>query len=273
MKASFNRDFLKYISFRLIVFCCALIFEGCAHFYYLPSNLNVPLFKEKYEFHGSTSLGAGYITSGTDVQTALSLTNHLAVMANYMHSKYYPDEIEDDNLIKYNYFEGAAGYFKPFNEFWVFEVYGGFGSGNQHHEYYAWPDNTYRGHADLTFVKSFLQPSIGVTFNAFDIALSSSFSRLSFNKINISVDQNSDYYDELDMIARKSKFFLFEPAITIRGGWKFVKMQLQYILSVNPRSDEVIFEPQKISLGIYFSLSKKYWNDRSKNNEFDTKLK
>jgi hypothetical protein len=264
MKASFIWDFIKYICFRLIVLCCALIFGGCAHFYYLPNNLNVPLFKEKYEFHGSTSLGGGFISTGTDVQTALSLTNHLAVMANYMSSKYYSNDPEDDNSIKYNYFEGAAGYFKPFNEFWVFEVYGGFGSGKQHHEYYAWPDNTYRGNADLPFVKFFLQPSIGVTFNAFDIALSSSISRLSFNKINNSVDQNSSYYDELDMIARNSKFFLFEPAITIRGGWKFVKMQLQYILLVNSMKNELSFEPQKISLGIYLSLSKKYWNDRSK---------
>jgi hypothetical protein len=256
MKASFNRDFLIHRCFGLIVLCSALIFEGCSHFYYLPSNLNVPLFKEKNEFHGSTSLGVGYRSTGADVQAALSLTNHLAVMANYMSSKYYSNNNEDDNLIKYNYFEGAAGYFKQFNTFWVFEVYAGFGSGKQHHEYYAWPDYTYRGHADLTFVKSFLQPSIGVTFSAFDIALSSSFSRLSFNKISNSIDQNSSYYDELDMIARNSKFFLFEPAITIRGGWKSVKMQLQYILSVNPMRDEVIFEPQKISLGIYFLLSK-----------------
>ena len=263
MKASDNPYFKKYICFRLIVLLCALIFEGCAHFYYLPSNPNVPLFTEKNEFHGSISIGGGPISSGTDVQAAMALTDHIAVMTNYMSSKYSSNDPDNKNLAKAKYFEGAAGYFKPFNRFWVFEVYGGLGSCSQHHEYYAWPNYTYRGKADLTYVKSFLQPSLGVTFNAFDIALSSSFSRLNFNKINNSVDQNSSYYNDLDMIARNRKSYLFEPAITLRGGWKFVKMQFQYLLSVNLTNDDLMFEPYKVSFGIYISLSKKYWNDRS----------
>jgi hypothetical protein len=265
VKASDNPDLKKYIYFMLTVIFCALIFEGCAHTYYLPSNHNVPLFTEKNEFHGSISIGGGAFTSGTDVQAALALTDHLAIMTNYISSK-YPSDPYDKNLAKGRYFEGAAGYFKPFNKFWVFEVYGGFGSSSQHHEYYAWPNNTYRGQSDLTFVKSFLQPSLGLTFNAFDIALSSSFSRLNFNKINYSVDQNSIYYDELEMIAKNRKSFLFEPAITLRGGWKFVKMQFQYLLPVNLTNDDLNFEPIKFGFGIYISLSKKYWDDKKKNN-------
>lgn len=137
------------------------------------------------------------------------------------------------------------------------EVYGGLGSGSQHHEYYAWPNYTYKGNADMTFLKLFLQPSLGVTFNSFDIALSSGFSRLNFTKINNSVDQNSSYYSDLDMITRNRKSFLFEPAITLRGGWKFVKMQFQYLHSFNLTNEEMMFEHAKVSLGIYISLSKK----------------
>jgi len=263
MKASDNADNKKYIGFKLIVLFCALIFEGCAHFYYLPSNPNVPLFTEKNEFHGSISMGGSAISSGIDAQAAIALTDHFAVMTNYMSSKYSSNDPDDKNLTKINYFEGAAGYFKPLNRFWVFEVYGGLGSCSQHHEYYAYPNYTYRGKADLTFVKLFLQPSLGVTFNAFDIALSSSFSRLNFNKINNSIDQNSIYYSELDMIASNRKSFLFEPAITLRGGWKFVKIQFQYLLSFNLTNDDLMFEPGKVSFGIYISFSKKYRNDRS----------
>jgi hypothetical protein len=266
MKVSNNPESIKYICFRLIVLIFALILEGCAHLYYLPSNHNVPLLKEKNEFHGSISIGGSPVMSGSDVQAALALTDHLAIMTNYMSSK-YPDDLDDKNQANGKYLEGAAGYFNLFNRFYVFEVYGGFGSCFQHHEYYdALHNNTYLGKSDLTFVKSFLQPSIGVTFNAFDIALTSGFSRINFNKLKYSVDQNSRYYDELDMISKNRTSFLFEPGITIRGGWKIVKIQFQYLRSINLSTDALNFEPIKYSLGIYISLSKNYWNDKEKNN-------
>lgn len=119
METSANPVNKKYLGFKLIVLLCTIIFEGCAHFNYLPSNSNVPLFKEKNEFHGSISIGGGPISFGTDVQAALALTNHLAVMTNYMSSKNYSNEPDDKNLTKANYFEGAAGYFKPLNNFCV----------------------------------------------------------------------------------------------------------------------------------------------------------
>ena len=264
MKASDDPLLRKSTCFRLIILFGAFIFESCAHVYYLPGNPNVPLFTEKYEFHGSLSTGGGAITSGTDVQAALSLTNHIAVMTNFMSSKYSSNNSNNGNMSKGTYFEGAAGYFKPFYEYGVFEIYGGVGTGSQHHEYDAWPGNIYRGQADLSFAKAFIQPSLGVTFNAFDIALSSGFSRLNFKRMDNSVDPNSMYYDDLDMIASNRISFLFEPAITVRGGWKFVKIQLQYLLSLNLTNNYLNFEPGKLSVGIYISLSKKYMNEISK---------
>lgn len=254
MKASDNLGSIKCRFLKSIVLICALMLEGCAHLYYLPSSHNVPLLTEKNEFHGSISIGGSPVLSGTDVQAALALTNHLAIMTNYMYSK-YKNDYDDENKATGKYFEGAAGYFNQFNRFFVFEVYGGYGSSSQHHEYY---DKMYLGKSDLTFVKSFLQPSIGMTFNAFDIALTSGFSRLNFKKVNYSVDPNSRYIDELDLIAKNRTSFLFEPAITIRCGWKYVKMQFQLLRSINLSNDALKFDPGKYSLGIYISLSKKY---------------
>lgn len=239
------------------VLFCAFIFEGCAHFYYLPGNVNVPLFTEKNEFNVSIARGGGSISSGTDVQTAISLTGNFAVMANYMSSNYSFKDPGDENVAKLNNFEGAAGYFKPFSRFWVFEIFGGLGAGSEHHEYYAFPEYTYRGKADMKFIKSFVQPSLGMTFNAMDIALTSGFTRLKFNNINNYIDPNSQYYDEVESIAVNRESYLFEPAITVRTGWKFVKMQFQYLRSFNLTNDNLIFEPGKVSLGVCFSLSKK----------------
>lgn len=259
MKALSEPGLIKLLFYRIFALFCALIFGGCAHFYYLPDNPNVPLFTEKYEFRGSLSAGGGAVSSGTDIQAAMSVTNHLAVMADFMTSKYYSAHKEDKNTIRGNYFDVAAGYFKPFNDHLVFELYGGFGSSSQHHEYYAWPDNIYRGKSDLKYVKTFLQPSIGATFNVFDVAFSSGLSSVNFNKIDYSVDETSMYHEELSQLENNRKHFLIEPAITVRAGWKSFKMQFQYIISTNlTHNDLALFEPYKISFGISVSLSKKY---------------
>ena len=103
-----------------------------------------------------------------------------------------------------------------------------------------------------------------MTFNAFDIALSSGFSRLNFRKIDKSVDPNSMYYDDLVELEGTKTSFLFEPALTVRGGWESVKLQLQYLFSFNMTNKYLNFEPGKFSIGIYISLSKKYLEDLSK---------
>jgi hypothetical protein len=257
MRDSNTPDFKKYIGLRLIVPLCVLIFGGCTHLYYMPATQNVPLFQEKHEFNGSVSVGMGTISSATDIQAAFSFTDHIALMSNFMYSKLDSWDTDDPNKGNITYFEGAAGYFKPFNNFWIFEIYGGLGTCSQNHEYYAWPDDIYRGRADLHSGKIFLQPSIGVKFRAFNIALSSAFSRLNFNKINNYVDQTSLYHDELDMMDGNRVSFLFEPAVTVRAGWENAKVQLQYLVSTNLSNDYSLFEPNKLSLGVYFTLSKK----------------
>ena len=265
MKALNKPGLKKFLFYRTFALVCALISGGCAHFYYLSNNPNVPLFTEKYEFRGSLSAGGGSISSGTDVQAAFSITDHFAVMADYMSSKYYSNDTDDDNLAKGSYFDAAAGYFKPFSNHLVFEVYGGFGSCSQHHEYYSWPENIYRGESDLTYVKAFLQPSIGLSFNAFDVAFSSGLSRLNFVEIDYSVDETSAYHEELNFLEQNRKHFLIEPAITVRGGWKSFKMQFQYIVLSNmTHNDLLFFEPGKFSLGVSISLSKKYMKNRDK---------
>jgi len=262
-------NFKKHNFLRIIILSCALITGGCAHFYYLPRNANVPLFKEKNDFNGSVSAGIGTKTSGLEVQAAYAVTDNLAVMANFMSSKYFAaGDPDDHNVSNGSYFDGAAGYFKPLNRFLVFEVFGGLGYCSQHHEYYAYTLSgyDYRGYADLAYIKPFLQPSIGASFDIIDIAFSSGITSLNFNKIKNNVDQNSLYYDELERIDMNRSFVLLEPAVTIRTGWKFIKLQAQYMFSFNLTHDFMYFEPVKGSLGIFISLSGKDLNYKSKNN-------
>jgi hypothetical protein len=238
----------------------ALIMSSCAHSYYIPKGPNVPLFTEKNEFHGSISVGAGEISSSTDVQAAYAISDHFGAMTDFMSSS--GNMYDDKNSAKTRYFDGALGYFKPFDKFMVFEVFGGIGTGNQKHEYYSTSWNsgqtTSDGKADIHFTKFFLQPSLGATFNAFDIALSTSLIRLNYNIKMNTVINSSPHNEELKYIAENNNPLLLEPAFTIRGGWKYVKVQLQYVYSLNLTTPEMYMEKSKFSIGVYFSVANKY---------------
>jgi hypothetical protein len=176
-------------------------------------------------------------------------------MADFMSAS--GGNISSHNYGKGNYFDGAVGYYKPLGKYGVFEVYGGIGHSKQHHEY----NNSYydpkTGKADLSFLKFYIQPSIGFTSDYFDIAVSTRISRVTFNNIENNIAGSTDEYDKLYFLADKSHLFL-EPGITVRAGWKSVKVQVQAVYSGYLNDPNLyIGEKYHISLGLYGSFGKK----------------
>lgn len=157
----------------LSAFILVLTLNSCIHYYYIPNAQNMSLFREKNEFQGTLTVGGGDEVSTAGVQAACSIIDNLAVMTNFMSAK--AGKKSNNEWGKGNYLEGAFGYYKPFDEFLVAEVYAGLGTSNQHHVYNT--DNYKNGTAHLSFMKYFLQPSIGLTFRAFDIAVSTRLSK------------------------------------------------------------------------------------------------
>jgi hypothetical protein len=241
-----------------ILMILAIALSSCAHYYYIPNVQNVPLFKEKNEFRAIVTEGGTDEISTTEIQAAYSITNNLAVMTNFMSAN--GGERTDNSWAKGKYLEGAFGYYRPFDKFGVFEVYGGFGSGNQHHQYGT--KDIDNGTADLSFVKCFLQPSLGFTFHAVDIAFSTRLTRLSFYNIDNKIKSNTESH-YVDTIAQNKVSYLFEPAITLRGGWKYVKVQLQLSKSKNITHPNLRFEKTNLSLGLYFTIAKRYRKNKS----------
>jgi hypothetical protein len=246
----------KTIIFLPFVFC------SCTHYYYVPSVQNVPLFREKNEYRISGTIGGGDETTCVEVQAAYSITDKVGVMADFMTAT-GGDEADKD-YGKGNYFDGALGYYKPISKNGVFEVYGGLGIANQHHEYSTNLYNngvitpTYSGKSDLSTLKVFVQPSLGLTFNLFDIGWSTRLNRLSFITVDNNINNNLDLYNELNDPSNKIHYY-FEPAITLRGGWKNVKLQFQAAYSYYMNSPQLYFgEEYHISLGIYVAIAERY---------------
>jgi hypothetical protein len=239
----------------------AVILSSCSHYYYVPNVKNIPLLREKNEGRVSLNFGSGDESTSVEVQAAYALTDNIAVMSDFMSVKGGQSSGEHD-WAKGTYFDGAIGYFKPMNTFTVFEIYGGLGSSSQYHKYYnySWNSPTSdAGHANLIFTKLFIQPSFGLTFNWADLAFSTPVSRVIFHEIDNNINGGEKH--GLDLITENRSSSIFEPTITVRGGWKYVKLQFQYVHLINLTKRELPFETDKISFGIYISIAGKYWKD------------
>jgi hypothetical protein len=130
------------------------------------------------------------------------------------------------------------------------------GGGSQHHNYGYWD-----GESDLNYYRFFIQPAIGFTTRGFDIIGSFRLANLNFTKVSASRDASSGYESfELENIKDNPSSFLFEPGITIRAGWKYVKVQAQYVHSVNLTNPELPYDPDGVTIGIYFTFANRYSN-------------
>jgi hypothetical protein len=227
---------------------CAL--SSCTHNYYMPASHNVPLFKEKNVFRASGSQGGGAKTGTTEVQAAYAVTNQLAVMSTVMRAK--GGVKEDDNWGEGHYYDAAVGYYKPLGKNGVFELFGGFGRGHQHHEYSPFE------YSNLSFNKVFIQPSIGITTNTFDVAFTPSFSRLFFYDIASQINTDDSDFEALMKISDSRMSILYEPSVTIRGGWKYLKVQLQMGNSGNLTHKDLSFEKSKMNAGLSFAFAQRF---------------
>jgi hypothetical protein len=234
-------------------FILLIAMTSCNHYYYIQPTHNVPLFKEKDEFRASISFGKGDETSTVDMQAAYAISDKFALMTNYMLAWGEGGYIDSLDMGKGQYIDAAFGYFKPIGKHGVFEIFQGLGSSQQHHEYF------FEGTSDLSFTKVFIQPSIGLTYNAIDVAFTSGFSNINFYKVNNQItNPNGSEYASVDLISKNKNAFLFEPSLTLRGGKNRVKLQVQAGFSQNLSNTNLAFETFKLSGGITFAFGQRF---------------
>jgi hypothetical protein len=237
----------KIISFFVFI----LAMSSCTHYYYIPPTHNVPLFREKGEYRAAVSMGGGEEISTIDIQTACSITDKFAVLANFMTAD--GGNRNSENWGKGNYLDAAFGYFQPIGAHGVFEIYGGCGGSKQHHQYRNGETS------DLSFTKIFIQPSTGLTFSGMDVALSCGLSNIYFFNIVNNYENNFP----VDDIAKNKNNFLFEPSLTVRGGWKYLKLQFQLGFSQNLSNKNLNFETTKLNAGLTFAFGKRFQKKNS----------
>lgn len=238
------------------VLTISIILGGCSQVLYAPNGQNVPLFTEKNEARIVISGIGGNQSDGFEIQTAYAISPKIAIMCNSLFLKTYdPNRVDEDGFPlrngKINMGEFGVGYFKPLkNDKWVFEVYGGLGFGNLESR-----DSLF-GLSTANFLRVFAQPSIGSKGKHVEFAFSSRVGIL-----NYSNSQHESTGATTWVLDKTKTYILFEPAFTIRAGWKNIKFQSQAILSLNATQIYNLEEfPQEyfcFNIGVFVALRQK----------------
>jgi hypothetical protein len=122
-------------------------------------------------------------------------------------------------------------------------------------------DVIYTGKFDAKASKFFLQPDIGFRSKFVDLIFSTRFSFVKYTNFNSSnyptEELKRDYLDGDNLTG--PLFAFAEPAFTLRGGYKYIKLQAQWGLTLNVTGANIKHAPSFSSLGIVLTIAK--WDD------------
>ncbi len=229
-----------------------ILISGCHERFYAPLAQNVPLFKEKDEVRVSLNYTENDHIEFANLMAAYALSDKFAIQANVNLLFSEGSRLFELDLAK-NGGEGslAFGWYKPLNEKLRFEIFGGDAIGYRNNT----PDRY--EYLRFRYNKLFLQPSIGLTTNLLDLALTTSFSYMNMFISNV-YDRDGELTDVsrnkiAEEIQNKRHSLLFEPGFTLRIGSKLRKFQLQAVHSFNLSHPELPYDRFSVSFGLFVS--------------------
>ncbi|RAJ87253.1 hypothetical protein CLV59_1012 [Chitinophaga dinghuensis] len=261
---------------KILAAASLILTAACRTTVYVPSPTNAPALKEKHEFKATVGPNS--------IQTAFAITDHLAIMANgqYVYrSNLFSSDGQTQSSNGYDRYvqggsgEAAIGYFLPIKDRGrksaIFDVYAGYGTGGfntldrNYDKKYAANANDYK--IETRFSKFFIQPSIGIVHPVVETIFSSRISLVNFYGLHAgsrATPFDSTYSDKGSFyeIGARTRL-LYEPAITVRLGYKYGKfqMQLQHSLSFSGDNDHnftTYFEPLSFNVGATLDIAKWY---------------
>lgn len=201
------------------------LIQSCMPPAYIPNVVNTPLLSDKDEFQASLH----YSTSGYDAQFAYAVTENIGVMLNGNMESWRSDT--SDEYHKHFLLESGAGYYTKLSEKGRTEIFAGFGLGQVDIKDY----NYFYPTTKSMYNRAFIQPAIGFTTKIVDFSFATRFSMVS-----------------MDNSIAKDILFYFEPAATVKVGYKQVKsvFQLSWSLPMNRNENILISRLIVFSIGV-----------------------
>jgi len=229
---------------------CSLLLTGCVQTYYIPNSHHVPLLTQKKDARAVASYystSRDMITSvpGFELQGSYAASDHVGLMTNFLHA----GRTTDDGYFNTTYGDLGVGYFTTnASKKLVFEAYTGFGLGSA--------NNGFGGNvtSSADYSKFFLQPGLGFKSRYFDAAFSWRWGTIHHSSITSSGTLPTGGQVDFDWLVSRPSYTISEPAITVRAGVDFLKLQVQVGWSVSSvRPDTRSFG----SVGLFFTFPRK----------------
>jgi len=214
----------------------ALVVSSCAPVY-VPNIRNTPMFTKGGEFQLT-----GQVGNGIDGQMAVSVTDHIGVMANYSYINRNTANVSDDeDFIKHKFFEGGLGYFgQDENTFW--EVFAGYGKGE------GFSSGNFFGveNANGKYERYFIQPAVGMNKKEIQFAFVPRVSIVDFTEYTLGSNTIA--------VNEDPKVF-FEPGFVTRvntaGNHFYFTFQAGMSISLN---EDVYFDHRRFQFGTGIGL-------------------
>lgn len=249
---------------RILLILVVFGFASCSPAYYMPNNVNVPLFKEKGETQAQAHIGTAekFNSAGINVAHAIGRSSALMFNASGFNTNsditIYTGNTTGNNL---NYdsknravmAEVGAGLFKPFGKdsIFIFETYAGYGLYSINRALNTYQSVAYKIH------RPFVQPSIGIRYKIVEVSYGLRMSMLFFSNQLPSTAFKNDAITMLEF-ENWDKAFNFDHSLTVGVGWERVKVQLQWVYNpifnalTNPITESNY--SSNISLGLKFGF-------------------
>ncbi|WP_375448317.1 hypothetical protein [uncultured Fibrella sp.] len=236
----------------LIRLACVLVLCQSCRTVYTPNALNVPLLQEQGEIK--------LLVAPNNYQAAYAVTDKIGIIANgrvaTSANSSTINGAADNFDAKNTVFEAGVGYYGRTGRNLTYELYGG--GGISQVGFHGTGSSVGKNY-DVSGMKFFVQPNIGFTSRGFDIAFSTRLSGLQFSTATGNYTATDLKNNDLDGLAKSTHLFL-EPAITLRGGYKYVKLQMQLGGSFKLTQAVIPYNGLIANVGLVFDFAQ-WYND------------
>lgn len=241
---------MKHTTLNLALLFITLLAVCCSPIYYSPNSHNVPLLRTK----GDVRVGLHGNATRLEASTAFAVDDNVGLTLDG--GIFFPADDEQGDGGKGQFIQAGGGYFRPLNERLVFETYGIIGYGKVENHFPSTLDSFAQttGIVETNLLRFGIQPSIGFTSRYFDAAFSTRLCGLSyFNTGGSLVFANTD---QVAYLEEQNTQFLIEPALTLRGGYDYLKVQLQIGRSFNLSNPDFRQDEGHVTIGLIYSLNR-----------------
>ncbi|MDX2247845.1 MAG: hypothetical protein SF052_13755 [Bacteroidia bacterium] len=226
------------------------VISACSPIYYSPNTHNVPMLREK----GDKRIVLAANDSRLEGQVAFSPEEHLGILFDA--GTFFPRDDEEGDGGKGWFVESGFGYYHPVAKNFTFDIYGilGYGYVENHFPSTVTSNPGTTGLIESNLFRYGIQPSFGFNSKFFDAIISARFAGMQY--FNYSGNLIFQSVDQVTYLEAHKSTYLFEPALTLRGGYDKIKLQLQLGPSYNLKDSEFRQDGGHITLGITYGFSR-----------------